>query len=159
MIRFRAGFIAIACIVTGACDQLPTLVPASSEFRNAPEEVSLGGASIQLDTYLWRDFQPIAPPDGKPLVAALRIHTVDGGSISATLHADSVWILSGDLAWAAALVEERPRESGASFFDVVAREGPKWGPGIDVDVVVGLRDAAGHRVLLQARRQPIHRTD
>jgi hypothetical protein len=41
----------------------------------------------------------------------------------------------------------------------VARDGPKWGPGIEVDVVIRLRDAAGRHVLLQAREQLVHRTD
>src|SRR5438552_2287407 len=53
----------------------------------------------------------------------------------------------------------RPRGTGPSFFEVVARDGPKWGPGIAVDVVVRLRDGAGHEVLLQARAQWINRTD
>jgi hypothetical protein len=43
--------------------------------------------------------------------------------------------------------------------EVFAEGGPKWGPGIEVDVVVRLRDAAGKSWYLKARRQPIHRTD
>jgi len=56
-------------------------------------------------------------------------------------------------------VEEQPRGAGAAAFAVVARNGPKWGPGVEVDVVVRLRDAAGHGVLLQAPGQLIGRTD
>ena len=159
MLHVRLVLIAVACAPVSACETLPTIVPVRSELRNDPERVLLGGASIQLETSLWRDFQPIAPADGRPLVAVLRITTVNGDAISATIHADSVWVLNGDQAWAAAPVEEQPRGSDAAFFEVVAREGPKWGPGIEVDVVVRLRDAAGQRALVQARRQLVRRTD
>ncbi len=152
-----AWALASACSNDGLFD--PTLVPVTSELRNAPEEVPAEGVTVRLETYLWRDFQPIAPPDGQPLIAVLRVKTVDGASIPAALRADSVWILNGDLAWAAAVREEWSREADPPFFEVVGRDGPKWGPGIEVDVVIRLRDAAGHAILLQARAQLINRTD
>jgi len=135
-------------------------IACSSERTNAPPApplVTVDGVSFRLDTFLWRDFMPISPPDGKPLVAVLRILTTDGSSIPASVAADSVWVYNGSEVWATAVVEEQPRNN--SYFEVVAREGPKWGPGIEVDVVVRLRDGAGHRFLLQARRQLISRTD
>jgi hypothetical protein len=147
-----------ACTSEGVLDP-PALVPVSSEVRSAPQEISLADVTVRLQTYLWRDFQPIAPSDGQPLIAVLQVETVDGAAIPAALRADSAWILNGDLAWAAAVREEWPRGAAASFFEVVARGGPKWGPGIEVDVVVRLRDAAGQHVLLQARAQLVHRTD
>jgi hypothetical protein len=50
----------------------------TSDLTTAPTSVSIGGKSITLETSLWRDFQPIAPRDGKPLVALLHIKTEDG---------------------------------------------------------------------------------
>ena len=41
----------------------------------------------------------------------------------------------------------------------VARDGPKWCPGVYVDVVVRLTDNQGRHYLLQAPKQYIHRTD
>jgi hypothetical protein len=55
--------------------------------------------------------------------------------------------------------EEQQRTPGAKEFDVVARDGPKWGPGIDVDVIVGVRDGAGAVSLLRAPAQRNKRTD
>jgi hypothetical protein len=125
----------------------------------APRLVSADGATLRLEAALWRDFQPSSPPDGKPLIAGLRVLTIDGASIPSTLRADSVWIYNGAAVWAASVTEEQSRSAGGSFFEVVARNGPKWGPGIEVDVVVQLRDAAGHALLLQAPRTLIGRTD
>ena len=155
--------LAIAAYIVAGCggDTVlapPTLVPVSPELRSAPAQLVLGGTTVRLDSYLWRDFQPATPPDGKPLIASLRVVSVDGTAIPATVDADSAWIISGDLAWATAVVQEQPR-SDASSFDIVARQGPKWGPGIDVDVVVQLRDATGQAFLLLASGQLIHRTD
>ena len=153
-----ARTLASACASDGPVGPL-SLVPLTSELHNAPQQTTLAGVTLQLETYLWRDYQPIAPPDGEPLIAVLRVKSVDGASIPAALQADSTWIINGDLVWATAVHEERPRGTDPRFVEVVARDGPKWGPGIAVDVVVRLRDGAGHEVLLQARAQWINRTD
>ena len=156
------GLAIAACIVGGCASDTvlapPTLVPVSPELRSAPAQLLFGGATVHLDTYLWRDFQPITPPDGKPLIASLRVVSVGGAAIPTTLQADSAWIVNGDVAWASAVVQEQPR-SDPSSFQVVAREGPKWGPGIDVDVVLQLRDATGQAFLLGASGQLMHRTE
>lgn len=149
MTSFRAALWTLAGLVS-ACSTDRTL---------ATRVVPVEGASVRVDAYLWRDFQPISPPDGKPLVAIFRIATVDGRPIPSTLIADSAWVYNGASVWATAVVEEHPRSANAAFFEVVARNGPKWGPGIEVDVVVRLRDGAGHAVLLQAPGQLISRTD
>jgi len=138
----------MACVLVGAC---------ASERVLAPRFVTIEGARVGVHAFLWRDFQPTSPPDGKPLVAILRIQTTDDTPIPSTLTADSVWVYDGANVWAAPVVEEQPRE--ATYFEVVARNGPKWGPGILVDVVVRLRDSGGHLVLIQASRQLIARTD
>jgi hypothetical protein len=41
----------------------------------------------------------------------------------------------------------------------VARNGPKWGSGINVDVIVGLRIDGEKPLLLKASEQLIKRTD
>jgi hypothetical protein len=149
MTHFRLALLAITTMV-GAC---------ATDRALAPRVVSVDGATLHLEASLWRDFQPISPPDGKPLIASLRILTVDGAPMPSTLRADSVWTYNGAAVWAASVTEEQARSAGAPYFEVVARDGPKWGPGIEVDVVFQLRDAAGHVYLLQAPRVAIGRTD
>ena len=129
------------------------------ELRATPVRVTVDGTALLLESYLWRDFQPSSPPDGKPLIAVLRIKSADGSEVPQGVRADAVWVVFGDDVWAAPIAEERPRGAPAEGFEVVARDGPKWGPGVTVDVVVRLRDAAGRTVLLRAPDQPIHRTD
>jgi hypothetical protein len=132
----------------------PSPVPVS-DLTAAPTTVSFGGKAITFETSLWRDFQPITPPDGKPLVAILRIKTEDGSEVPGTLRADLVWVLNGDQTWSAVPQEERLRPETSPVYELVAREGPKWGPGISVDVVIRLRSPDGRAFLLRAADQSI----
>ena len=34
-----------------------------------PDTIYIEGRQVYLSTYMWRDFMPISPPDGKPLIA------------------------------------------------------------------------------------------
>jgi hypothetical protein len=103
---------------------------------------------------MWRDFMPISPPDGRPLAAVLTIRTEDGSPVPPTITADTSWVIHDADVWTAA-VEERPRAETAPAYEVIARNGPKWGPGITVDVVVRLIDSTGRAFRLRAAAQPI----
>jgi hypothetical protein len=129
-----------------------------SELTTAPAEVLVGGKALTLETSLWRDFQPISPPDGKPLVAILQIKTEDGSEVPGTVRADMVWVLNGMQRWSAVPQEERRRPETSPVYELVVRDGPKWGPGISVDVVVRLRSNDARAFLLRAADQSIRGT-
>jgi len=65
---------------------------------------------------------------------------------------DHVWVLNGKEQWSA-----KP-ESGATGLETAVRNGPKWGPGIKVDVVVRLKRGK-QTWLLRAAGVDIKRTD
>ena len=158
----------LAALLAGGCGSDPT-GPRSAPWdlmgvaqlaavRGAPENVQIGGVKLRLSTYLWRDFMPVAPLDGEPLRVLLSIVTADSSAFPANLKAEAAWVLNGRLAWATAVQESR-RVPGEPVLEVFAEGGPKWGPGIAVDVVVRLRDGAGRSWYLKARGQLIQRTD
>ena len=150
----------VVVMLAVACTPESTVAPRDpAELRVAPTTVVVGGTALSLDADLWRDFQPISPPNGKPLVAVVRLHSVDGTAIPASVRVAGLWIVNGGDVWTASPREQQLRTLGASMFEVVARDGPKWGPAIDVDVVVGVRDGAGALSLLRAPAQRINRTD
>jgi hypothetical protein len=128
------------------------------ELKAAPTVVTMEGKPLVLETFLWRDFMPISRPDGQPLIAVLRVKTTDGSAVPPDVRADAVWVVFGGQVWAARAAEESARDETAPFYEVVARNGPKWGPGVTVEVVVRLRDGAGRSVLLRAPDQLVHRT-
>jgi hypothetical protein len=158
MRRLLTGLTAI--VVLNACGGSSPTAPAplTSDLASAPTRVVLAGESLALDVSLWRDFMSISPPDGQPLSAVLQVRTEDGSEVPATVRADIVWVLNGADAWSTVPREERSRNETTPVYELVAREGPKWGPGITVDVVVRLHDINGFESLLRVANQPIQGT-
>jgi hypothetical protein len=151
--------VAALCLMIG-CGRGTPVSPQSlpsSELTSAPTRVVAGGKSLTLTASLWRDFMPISPPDGKPLIAVMQVRTDDGSPVPAGIAADTSWVIYGDEVWSS-FVEPRPRSETGPIYEVIARNGPKWGPGVTVDVVVRLRDSDGRVVLLRAEKQTITAT-
>jgi len=129
----------------------------------APEEISVEGRKMILKTTLWRDFMPISPPDGKPLVASVSIETIDLKELPSSLTADRLWVIQDRKeAWESEPSDEPGPPKGLNekhLLQKIARNGPKWGPQTEVDVVVRIRDAKNNAYYLKASHQPIQRTD
>jgi len=133
------------------------LIPAPADVRSAPATVSVDGATLQLTTSLWRDFMPMAPPDGQPLAAILRVTDLKGGKLPSGLDAQAAWVIVGNMAWYFV-----PAPSGTPSQTVLefrGGDGPRWSPGTKADVVIELRDLTGASYRIQARQQVIARTD
>lgn len=126
------------------------------ELRAAAEKVTLGGMTLSLEAHLWRDFQPLSPPDGKPLNAVLLIRSGHGKPVTSVVNVDAAWVVHGDLVWAISVVERQDRGGERGRFAI--RGGPKWGPGVTVDVIVRVRDDDGHVALVISRGRLIERT-
>ncbi len=114
--------------------------------------------SLHLSVYLWRDFQPISPPKGKPLRVKVAIRgtpkqLLDSLTIEKMLlvhQSDTVVVNGSDIQ---PLLE---RVNGELRW--VWRKGPYWSPRSNVDVFVYARTPAGQLIRLEARQQPIHAT-
>jgi hypothetical protein len=127
-------------------------------LRAIPKRVSISSTTLRISVHLWRDFQPICPPDGKPLIAFVRVSAVAEALLPA-ISADRIAVIRGGQAWIAPVVEETLDSRGDSHLTVAARNGPKWGPGVLVDVVLELRDADGKAHLIRVPNEEIGRTD
>ena len=132
----------------------------AAALRVAPLTADVGGRSYSLSTFLWRDFMPgpDASANGRPLVAIATVAATDKSALPADVAVEGLWVVNGDQVWRATPREEQPRTDPTKV-EVVARDGPRWGPGITVDVIVRLRGPGGQRALLRAAAQPINRTD
>ncbi|HEX6629973.1 MAG TPA: hypothetical protein VF048_02735 [Gemmatimonadaceae bacterium] len=119
-----------------------------------PLQVSFGGQKLFLESYLWRDFMPVAPKEGRPLAAVLRLRA-RGEPVSRAVAVDSAWIIWGDRVWATA--PKADAQSGGDM-ELLARGGPHWPPGTEVEVVVRLRERNAY-AFLRAAKQRIRRTD
>jgi hypothetical protein len=170
------ALIPVACLF----QQFPAQVGQSKEnlsvsindLRSAPTEVVLDGRSLSLSAYLWRDFMPKSHPhdesmiDGEPMIAVLKVGTSDKKPFPSGVRMDRAWVLFGEQMWEVSefRAQVQDKDSWISCPDspvceAVARDGPKWGPGVFVDVVVRLTDKEGRHHLLQVPKQCVKRTD
>jgi hypothetical protein len=146
-------------LATCACNS--PLSPDLDDLTAAPEAIVVGGRAYTLETYLYRDFMPISPPDGRPLTTVIWVTAEDRKPFPAKLDADRIWVVNGGEIWEAKLSAGSSSGDPARQHQLekVAQNGPKWGPGIYVDVVVRLRESNGKDYLLRASNQYIARTD
>lgn len=124
---------------------------------STPEEVIFEEIRYHLETSLWRDFMPISPPDGQPLIALIKVISIENVLIPSTLDVDRLWIINGYEVWESTFSEELDSSDGCKI-EKIARNGPKWDTGIRVDVVVRLIGINQKSILLRASNQIIGRT-
>ena len=126
--------------------------PAAASPTSAPERVEIGGREYALTANAWRDFQPVAPPNGQPLIVVVKVSPSDMMPLPNDIAIDHIWVLNGKEQWSA-----KP-EPGATGLETAVRNGPKWGPGIKVDVVARLKQGK-QTWLVRAPGVDIKRTD
>lgn len=163
------GSIVITLLLVGCSDRnesndpLPKKTPPAprivesvpDEIRDAPVMVVMSGKMLEMEVDLRRNFMPRWPPEDSPMAALFKIRTTDSSELPPGIRADSAWVIDKDRAWVTSVAGVGSRIADASVLEVVGRGGPEWGPNIDVDVVLQLRDAQGQTCLLQAKEQKI----
>ena len=101
---------------------------------------------------------PISPPDGQPLVAVIKVKAPGETAISSQIDATRLWVVKGKEIWETEFANEEGSAIGDTL-EKIGRDGPKWEPGISVDVVVRIIDLkSGNNYLLKASNQAIHRS-
>ena len=139
---------------------LSSLTP--EELLAKPEQISINGEAYSIKTFLWRDFMPDCPPNGQPLLGQINLIGDANSELPKTVDLDKVWLVSGNKVWESDFSNEnRPISNNNKIkMEKVVIGGPKWGPGINVDVVVRVIDKADNKeYFLRAPNQPINRTE
>ena len=145
---------------------------AIKDLRNAPTEVDIDGRSLSLSAYPWRDFMPgsFNGPDGSPMMVVLKVATNDKKPFPSGVRLDRVWVLFGEQVWDTSKLRDQMKSppddkdswincSDSPVCEVTARNGPKWGPDVFVDIVVRLTDKEGQHHLLQIPKQCVNATN
>lgn len=117
------------------------------DLLSAPTSLALDGGDFDAEVYLWRDFMPIAPPNGAALAVNVRPVVTPG-----LVGIERIWVVNGDQVWS--VRPSRRKDSN----DWVANGGPKWGPGIDVVVVLRVRHRTEGAKLIRFAGTPINAT-
>jgi len=151
----------LSCADSGvSVPPVPPDIPVD-ELLAAQDTITVEGRTLILSTYIWRDFMPISPPDGKPLIALAYVDGIDTTRLPSSIKADAIWIVYVGQVWKSYFTDETrpPNPLKPNRLERIARNGPKWGPDVYVDVVVSILDGRGNTHLLRAAHQWIGRTD
>lgn len=138
---------------------LGSVLPTPDDLLAAPAQLELSGHTYEMEAYLLRDFQPLSPPDGKPLIALVRLVEVDSLAVPEEIMMDYLWVVNGGQTWATEFTDEVRPPQPAYRIERVARDGPKWGPGVAVDVVARVRAGGVGEYRILSGEQMIERAD
>ena len=123
------------------------------------EQISIEGTTLELHAYLWRDFMPISPPDGKDLISINWLVDVDSVAIPSNILLSEQYVINGDSLWTTSYTNEL-RETQPYLVERISRDGPKWGPNIEVTVIAKVVNASTKlEYFLIRENQQILRTD
>lgn len=125
---------------------------------SASTQVTIESRTYVLRVHLWRDFMPLQHVTGSDLMVSVSVGAKDQQALPASLDADRLWVMWDDMVWETEFSHEEP-PSSPEVLEKIARDGPQWPTGIDVDVVVRLTGGDGRTYFLKAKRQTIRRTD
>lgn len=139
-----------------------------TDLRSAPAEIVLDGKSISLTAFPWRDFMPGASmgPEGSLLMVGLKVIASNEKQFPSGVRMDRAWVILGEQIWEVSNLRTEGRNpavgqdgwincSESLGCQATIREGPRWGPSVQVDVVVRLTDKEGQHYLIQSAKQKI----
>lgn len=147
----------IGCKDNGVSVSEPPDIPIS-ELLAADDTITVEGRQLFLSTYMWRDFQPISPPDGKPLIAIVYVTATDTARLPISISTDAIWVVFNNQVWKSWFTNQQIMTNGLNQIAKLARDGPKWGPEVYVDVIVRVKHGQGNQ-FLRASNQWIGRTE
>ena len=140
--------------VVGGCGS-PT---EPQPFRSAPDVLVVAGLPVSVKVQLFRDFMPTVPPEGRPLGGAVHLRVPGREDFPSIVRDAYLWVLNGDQVWFEVLRRQDDVSSPPDQVHFIPRDGgPRWGPEVFVDVVVGVRDERGRLSLGITRHVLIRR--
>jgi hypothetical protein len=157
-VKKTTGMAAVAlCLLAASCQNPVTPSLPLNDLLTAPLSVEINGRQFTLETYVYRDFMPGENAGGSPLIAVANLTAVDGQPFPAEIDGTRLWVINGKEVWETNFQDElRPRDPAhLNQLEKVARGGPKWDVGAQVEVVVRVTVSAAAPCLLRATKQVI----
>jgi len=128
----------------------------AEELRQSPDSITIANNKLVLSTYLWRDLMPISEENGSKMICINKVTEVDKIPILPNIILKKQYVILGNEIWTADYLEIR--KISDFIIEGIVRDGPKWGPSIEVDVVCEFDyDGTTYRIL--SKSQLIGRTE
>ncbi|MDR2145413.1 MAG: hypothetical protein LBE91_03000 [Tannerella sp.] len=155
-----AAFFAVSCEKS----DLETQISGEQILQikeKAVETLVIGSSSFKLDAYLWRDFMPVSPVDGKPMISINWLVSTDMVKIPENISMVKQYVFYEDEIWVADYENEAPAPSLPEYkLERISRNGPKWGPKIHVDVISQIYDSKTNKnYYIERKGVYVERTD
>ena len=112
-----------------------TDLPDKNDLLAAPTEVSINGVAIPVNVSIWIDRLPGPEPFQRPICAIVIPN--DDAVLPADLRIDAIAVIKGDEIWVPQIIEDQTMIRGG-FLTLAIRNGPKWGSGSKVEILVRL---------------------
>lgn len=154
------------CVLIGQPSQDSSV--SLKDLRNAPTMIAIDNRTLRLSAYPWRNFEPgSVGVDGTGLMVAFKVTSADKQPLPSGIRLERAWILFGEEVWEVSDLRGGNAQNKDTWIkcpnspvcEISVRGGPKWGPGVYVDVVLRLSGNEGKQYLLQAPHQYVLRTD
>lgn len=128
--------------------------------KTSLDTIIIGSNPYVLDAYLWRDFMPVSPPDGRPVISINWLRNLDSILIPNNIDLTKQYVIYGDSVWISDYEIESPPNQIEYKIEKVSRGGPKWGPHINVDVISKIHDSdANEYYFITLKNVYVERTD
>jgi len=99
------------------------------------DTLEIDNQTLVLEAYLWRDFMPgPSNENGSSLNAINRLVSIDSTSMPGSIDLIRQYVIHNDSIWLSDY-EEETRSSPDYKIEKISRNGPKWDPQIQVDVI------------------------
>lgn len=131
------------------------------ELRSSSSEtLQIESNYFTLDAYLWRDFMPSSPPNGRPMISVNKLIETNSDTIPDHIDLIKQYVIHGNSIWVTDYEDEKRNSNSPHIIERVSRDGPKWDTGISVDVVTKVYDSkTGENHFLILKNVTINRTD
>ena len=156
--KYIGVLVFLLCLILLTCTDYPI-----DDLLAAPETIEIDGREFFMEAAIWRDFQPICPPDGNPMVAIIWVVAADSQQFPSSVDFDYLWVINDEYdVWATDVYPRMPTLGDYYKLEKAAHDGPKWDVEpypVLVDAIVRVKDGAGNEYLLRAADQiiePIH---
>jgi len=127
---------------------------------DAYDTLFLESGTFILDAYIWRDFQPISPPNGKPMFSINWLINIDSVKIPDNIDLTKQFVINNDSIWISDYLNDVRPNQPIYKIEKYSNGGPKWGPGINVDVVAQIYDSLYDKIYyLKCKNVYVSRTD
>ena len=105
-------------------------------FEESCDTIRIDSTNYILEAYLYRDFMPVSPPEGRPLVSLNCLVALDSAEIPLTINLVKQFVIYHDTIWIKHYEKDDYDDKTRSYqLCRVSINGPLWEPGVLVDIV------------------------